>query len=253
MLETREIDIAQIKANRYQPREHFDSDSLFELAQSIKSNGLIQPIIVREIENEHYEIIAGERRYRASMLAGLTSVMCIVTKDDDEASAQKALIENIQRENLNSIEEAKAYLAIMKSEKMTQEQLAKRVGKSQSAIANKIRLLNLPEEIQEAVLDRKITERHARALIGLDEQDQSGILKSIIEKGLNVSQTERMVEASKEPKAVHGVSKGYTKNTKIAINTIKQAIKMIEKTGIPVQYSESDKESEVIVTIRIPK
>lgn len=253
MLDTREIEIDRIKPNRYQPREYFDGDSLFELAQSIRENGLIQPIVVREVD-DHFEIIAGERRYRASMLAGYTSVPCIITTDDDEKSAQKALIENIQRENLNSIEEAKAFVSIIKSEGITQEELAKRVGKSQSSIANKIRLLALPERVQKAVVDRKITERHARTLLTLDKDKQLETLGVILDKGLNVAQTERLVEVEKgKPDEKKNVTKGYTKNIKIAINTINQAIKMIQKIGIQVNSSESEKDDEVIITIRLPK
>ncbi len=252
MLETKDIEIDQIKANRYQPRETFDSDSLFELAQSIRENGLIQPIIVRPVD-DHYEIIAGERRYRASILAGLTSVSCVVNHDTDQQSAQKALIENIQRENLNAIEEARAYQSILSSESITQEQLAKRVGKSQSAIANKLRLLNLSQPIQEAISDRKITERHARAMIGMTKDKQEEVLDAIVHKGLNVAQTEKLVEVKRDKPSKLPQSRGYSKNTKIAVNTIQQAVKMVEKIGISCSATEEETENEVIITVRIAK
>ena len=147
--------------NRFQPRQVFDEKALKELAVSIKEHGVIQPIIVRNIGNK-YEIIAGERRYKASALAGLTKIPAIVRNLDDKESSKVALLENLQRKNLNPIEEARTYQKILELDQMTQEELAKTMGKSQSAVANKIRLLSLTDEVQDALLKEQISERHAR-------------------------------------------------------------------------------------------
>ena len=166
--------------NRFQPREVFDEKALKELAVSIKEHGVIQPIIVRNM-NGKYEIIAGERRYKASALAGLTKIPAIIRDLDDKESSKVALLENLQRRNLNPIEEARTYQKILELDDMTQEQLAKTMGKSQSAVANKLRLLSLPIEIQDALLQEKISERHARTLLSIeDSKQQQEMLNKII-------------------------------------------------------------------------
>ena len=155
--------------NRFQPREIFDERALKELAVSIREHGVIQPIIVRSVANGKYEIIAGERRYKASALAGLTKIPAIIRNLDDKESSKVALLENLQRKNLNPIEEARTYQKILEIDQMTQEELAKTMGKSQSAVANKLRLLSLPDAIQNALLKEQISERHARALINVPD------------------------------------------------------------------------------------
>lgn len=248
------INVNKIKANTNQPRLEFNDETLNELAQSIKENGLIQPITVREIE-DHYEIIAGERRYRACILAGFEEVQCIVIKSDDIQSAQLALVENIQRENLTAIEEAKAIKRIMEQTVMTQEEMAKKMGKAQSTIANKLRLLNLPEYIQEAVSNRKLTERHARALLQVDQEDLEQAYMVVLNKGFNVKQTEHYIDTLKEkeedPKKT--VTKGYSKNIKIGINTINQAVMMCKKTGIDVEVETVEKDNEVQLVVKFKK
>lgn len=176
--------------NRFQPREVFEERPLKELAVSIKEHGVIQPIIVRKV-NDKYEIIAGERRYKASALAGLTKIPAIIRDLDDKESSKVALLENLQRKNLNPIEEAKTYQKILELDQMTQEELAKTMGKSQSAVANKLRLLSLPEEVQEALLKENISERHARSLLNLkDAEEQKSLLKRIIDNKMTVRQVE---------------------------------------------------------------
>ena len=170
------LNLDDIIPNRFQPREVFDERALKELAISIKEHGVIQPIIVRNV-NGKYEIIAGERRYKASALAGLTKIPAIVREMDDKESSKVALLENLQRKNLNAIEEARTYQKILELDEMTQDELAKTMGKSQSAVANKIRLLSLPDEIQDAVLKEKISERHARALLQVPEAKKQKELK----------------------------------------------------------------------------
>lgn len=166
--------------NRFQPREVFNEDALMELSNSIKEHGIIQPIIVRKI-GDKYEIIAGERRYKASVLAGLTKIPAIIRNLDDKESSKVALLENLQRKDLTPIEEARTYQKILELDSMTQEELGRSMGKSQAAIANKMRLLSLPDEIQEALLQNKISERHARSLLNLDtSEEQIDMLHSII-------------------------------------------------------------------------
>ena len=172
--------------NRFQPREVFDEKALKELAISIKEHGVIQPIIVRSV-NGKYEIIAGERRYKASALAGLTKIPAIIRNLDDKESSKVALLENLQRRNLNPIEEARTYQKILEIDQMTQEELAKTMGKSQSSVANKLRLLSLPEEVQDALLKEQISERHARALLNIpDSKKQKEMLKKIINNKMTV-------------------------------------------------------------------
>ncbi len=188
--------------NRFQPREVFDERALKELAVSIKEHGVIQPIIVRNV-NGKYEIIAGERRYKASALAGLTKIPAIIRDLDDKESSKVALLENLQRKNLNPIEEARTYQKILELDQMTQEELAKTMGKSQSAVANKIRLLSLPDTIQEALLKEQISERHARSLLNIpDAEKQKEMVKKVIETKMSVRNLEDEIKQlyPKEPK-----------------------------------------------------
>ena len=185
--------------NRFQPREIFEERPLKELAISIKEHGVIQPIIVRKV-NDKYEIIAGERRYKASALAVLTKIPEIIRNLDDKESSKVALLENLQRRNLNPIEEARTYQKILEIDEMTQEELAKTMGKSQSAVANKIRLLSLPEEIQKALLDEKISERHARTLLNVkDPKEQQKLLNEVIENKMTVRQLEEKIKGEQAP------------------------------------------------------
>jgi ParB family chromosome partitioning protein len=243
-----------VKPSRYQPRLKFDEEALQELADSIRENGLIQPITVRQVE-DHYEIIAGERRYRALRLAGYDKVKCYVLSPSENQAAQMALVENVQREDLSAVEEAKSYLQIMRQAGMTQEQVARKIGKSQSAVANKIRLLNLPEEIQEGVVEGKITERHARALLSAPEEKQKSAYHHILKKELNVREAEAYIESLSLPEKVHKHQKtqGFSRNTQIAVNTINQSVKMIEKLGIKVSIETQDTEEEVRMIVHLPK
>jgi len=182
--------------NRFQPRQIFDERALKELAVSIKEHGVIQPIIVRNIGNK-YEIIAGERRYKASALAGLTKIPAIVRNLDDKESSKVALLENLQRKNLNPIEEARTYQKILELDQMTQEELAKTMGKSQSAVANKLRLLSLSDVVQDALLKEKISERHARALLSVEDIDKQ---KKLLDKIIANKMTVRELEEEINPK-----------------------------------------------------
>ena len=187
------LNIDDVLPNRFQPRIKFKEENINELAESIKEHGVIQPIVVRKISDK-YEIIAGERRYKAATLVGMKKVPCIVMNLNDNESAEVAVIENIQRKEMTSLEEAKSFKKILDKGYLTQDELAKRMGKSQSSIANKLRLLNLDELVQDAILNGKISERHARSILKLDnKEDQRKVLSEIIEKRLTVRQTDDLI------------------------------------------------------------
>ena len=193
------LSIDDIIPNRFQPREVFKDQALDELALSIKEHGVIQPIIVRPIVNNKYEIIAGERRYKASTIAGKTTIPAIVRNLDDKETSKQALLENIQRQDLTPIEEARTYQTILSLDNITQEELAKTMGKSQSAISNKLRLLTLPEEVQEALLNSEISERHARSLLTIqDVEKQKSLLNEIITKKIPVRILDEMIKKENE-------------------------------------------------------
>ncbi len=190
------LPIEDIIPNRFQPRLSFDEDGLKELANSIKEHGIIQPLVVRKLADK-YEIIAGERRYKAAKMAGLTEVPAIVTTMDDQKSAEAAIVENVQRRDLSAIEEAKSYQALLDKEELTQEQLAKKMGLSQSAISNKLRLLTLSEPVQNALIDGRISERHARSLLQIEDPfDQEEWLNKIIDERLTVRDLDKKIKES---------------------------------------------------------
>lgn len=245
------IDIKKIYANVNQPRKVFNDEKIEELSQSIKENGLIQPIVVRKTK-EGYQIIAGERRYRACVLANMAKVPCIIKEYDDKQVETLAVIENIQREDLSPLEEAKAYKSLLDTYSYSQQELAKIVGKKQSTIANKLRLLKLSDSVKEALDQRSISERHARAMVGLESQKQEAILKEVVSKHLNVAQTEKLIDKKPKPKKVKP-KKAVSQNVKIALNTIKQATSMIEKSGVTLQQEVLDEDDQYIITIKINK
>lgn len=260
--EVKQIPVEDIVPNRFQPRTVFDEERITELAQTIRTHGIIQPIVVR-IREEKYEIIAGERRFRAVSSLGWETIPAIIKEFNDSQTASIALIENLQREGLTAIEEATAYAKLIEIHQLTQESLAQRLGKGQSTIANKLRLLNLPKKVQDAILNRFISERHARALIGLkgNHEAQEVILEQIISEQLNVKQTEERVqqflypdlEEKDEPKKKKPTRKSYPKDMRIAMNTIRQSVDMVMKTGLKVDTDEEDNDDFYQFTIRIPK
>ena len=204
-----EVELSKIVANPDQPRRLFDEDALEELAASIRNIGLIQPITLREAGDDTYQIVAGERRYRASLLAGLTSVPAYIKTVNDDEVMEMALVENIQREDLNSIEIALAYQNLIDSLSLTQEQLSERVGKKRATIANYLRLLKLPAEVQMGVKDKKIDMGHARALITVDDPlEQLALYNRILEEGLSVRGIETVVQGNKEKKSGNQAQKG---------------------------------------------
>ena len=213
---------------------------------------------LRKIDFNNYEIIAGERRYKAAKLAGFKEIPSIVVEIEEKDSANIALIENIQREDLNFVEEARAYAQIMKEFKITQEELAKKIGKNQSTIANKLRILKLPRIIKEKLLVNDLTERHGRALLKINDKNiQEEIINKVIEKNLNVKDTERLIKSvneklNKEDTPNNQNIKNFI-NYKIYINTIKNAYKEILKTGIKAKFEEKEKDEYIEVKVRIPK
>jgi len=253
-----QLSINHISPNRYQPRTIFNPEKIDELAQTIHTHGMIQPIVVRKVvdADQEYEIIAGERRYRAVKQLGWTEIPALIRQMNDKETASVALIENLQREELTVIEEARAYQQLIEIHELTQEALAQRLGKSQSTIANKLRLLKLPDPIQQAIMNKSITERHARALIVLkDEAKQILLLNEVIEKQLNVKQTEEKIARllSNQPKKKRPRLKGFNKDMRIAMNTIRQSLNMVTDTGVKLETEEEDLEEYYQITIKIPK
>src|SRR4028119_1655935 len=193
--ELREVDIDLIEPNNVQPRTRFDETQLEELAQSIKTNGVVQPILVRKTGGGRYQIVAGERRWRAAQRAGLQRIPSVIRDVPDDKMLELALIENIQRQELNAIEEAYAYKRLIETLGLTQETVAQRVGRDRTFVTNYLRLLRLPEDIQQLVEENKISMGHARALLGIDDPDkQRELALSIVEQNLSVRETERAIK-----------------------------------------------------------
>lgn len=252
--EVKQIPISDIVPSPYQPRTIFDEDRIDELCQTIKTHGVIQPIVVR-VRDGRFEIIAGERRFRAVRKLEMDTIPAIVRDFNDSQAASIALIENLQREGLTALEEALAYQQLIELHHLTQESLAQRLGKSQSTIANKIRLLQLSEPVKQALLERKITERHARALLSLDQEElQVKVLNEVVSKDLNVKQTETRVQFYKEVSAPKKTKRlFFAKNVRLAVNTIRQSVDMVANSGMHINTDEKDYEDHYEIIIRIPK
>ncbi len=252
--EVKNIPVDTISPSPYQPRTVFDDDRIDELCQTIKTHGVIQPIVVRVINNT-FELIAGERRLRAVKKLGLETIPAIIRDFNDSQAASIALIENLQREGLTAIEEAAAYQQLIEMHDLTQESLAQRLGKSQSTIANKIRLLQLSDPVKHALMERKITERHARALLSIDDEEQQNkILEEVIAKELNVKQTEIRINFLKETAKIKKTKRvSFTKDVRLALNTIRQSVEMISSSGLTINTSEKDHEDYYEIVIKIPK
>lgn len=254
------IPIDEITPNLYQPRKEFDDKALNELAESIRTYGVLQPIVVRRGVKTGYEIIAGERRWRACQRAGLETIPAIIKDMGDSDTAVIALVENLQRENLNFIEEARGYQQLIEEYGFTQEGLAKKLGKSQSTVANKLRILKISPEILKIISQEKLSERHARALLRLhDAKLQKKVIKNIIEKHLSVRQTEKLVEdimnkiKDDDKDKKKKTFKIAIKDVRIFVNSVKQLVKNIEDTGIKANYKEIDKGDYVEVVVQLPK
>ncbi|QGU00617.1 Chromosome (plasmid) partitioning protein ParB [Candidatus Syntrophocurvum alkaliphilum] len=257
------IPIDEILKNPFQPRRVFNETELTELAQSIKEYGVIQPIIVKKLD-EGYQLIAGERRLRACKIAERNEIPAIIQDINDEKAAAISLIENLQRKELSYFEEASAYSLLINDFGLKQDDLAKKIGKSQSAIANKLRLLRLPDKVRTLITTDIITERHCRALLKLNSNDmQMEVLRQIYEKDLTVKETEELVYKLKNnniPPDPEVNNKETGKNVsmiirdaRIFLNTIKETVSRAKQTGIDISMTERDNDENYEIILKIPK
>lgn len=273
------INVLQILPNPAQPRKSFDNESLIRLADSIRQYGILQPLTVRRIvgnkcsadafpqsvKDEHFEIIAGERRLRAAKLIGMMEVPCIVIDASAHSSAEMAIIENIQRENLNMFEQAAAIASLIDIYSLTQEQIAKRLSLSQSYVANKLRILRLTSRERALILTENLSERHARAVLRIEDTDERcGVIQYIAKKHLNVAETEEYIEKllqkaaeAERDKSTERVEEKHRKfiikDIRIFYNSIDRAIEFVKKAGIDITSEKKDLGEDIELTIRIPK
>ncbi|MBQ4100160.1 MAG: ParB/RepB/Spo0J family partition protein [Oscillospiraceae bacterium] len=249
------ISADKIVPNPYQPRKTLDAKELTSLAESIRVNGLLQPISLRKV-GEGYEIVAGERRYRACVLAGVRKIPSIILNVTDEQSAVFALLENLQRQDLSFFEEAEGYLSLIQILGITQEKLAEKLGKSQSAVANKLRLLKLSDGERKLILEGGLTERHARAVLKIpDEMMRRRAINYIVLKGLNVSESEEYIETLllEMPEKSKGKRVFLLKDIRLFINTVNKAVDFMKKSGIDVTAQQKDVGDDIEYYIKIPK
>ena len=249
------IPLSKIVPNPYQPRKEFESEALSELADSIRQYGVLQPLLVAPGKDDTYILIAGERRLRASTMAGLGTVPVIVSEYTSQQIAEIALIENLQRKDLHYLEEAEGYEKLVNTFHLTQESMAIRVGKKQSTIANKLRLLRLPSSVRKKLHDSDLTERHARVLLKLENEDlQKAVLQKVLKGHLNVRQTEALVEKTlkeagklnqKKPRFV------IVNDVRIYLNSIKEIMETVKTSGIPSSMEQEMDGDDVVVTLRI--
>ena len=249
MKEVTQININEINVNKNQLRLEFSDETIEGLADSIKDNGLLQPITVRKVDNG-YELVSGERRLKACKMNGMEEIEAIVVDLNDEESAKLSIVENLQRQELNPIEQALAMKAIMESEDLTQQQLAQRLGYKQSTVANKLRLLKLPEYVLKAIVKGTITERHARALLNVPEEKLEEIFNTIVNKKYNVSKTEEYI---KGVLSTNTHRKGVSGNVRIGLNTINNSFELIKKSGMDADMKVTEYDDEIKIVIRIRK
>ncbi|MCM1114824.1 MAG: ParB/RepB/Spo0J family partition protein [Clostridium sp.] len=251
-----QVPTEKLLPNPYQPRKQFKSEDMLSLADSIKENGVLQPLLCRQINNsDYFEVVAGERRLRASILANLQTVPCVIIDCGYEQSAVFSILENIQRSDLDFFEEAQAISQLMNHFGLTQEQIAKKLGKSQSSLSNKIRLLKLPIDVRYFIEKEGLTERHARALLKLETEKQMWTtLKAITEKKLNVEQTEAYIDSLLDTrvKAKHQTNRVF-KDVRIFVNTFNKAIQAMKDSGIEALSNKTETDEYIEFMVRIPK
>ena len=243
------LPIRSIRPNPAQPRKVFREDALTELSDSIRQHGILQPLSVRRVEGG-YELIAGERRLRAAKMAGLTDIPCIVMQMDDRESGLTAMVENLQRQDLDFVEEALGISRLVTEYRMSQEQVARLLGKSQSAIANKLRLLRHSVPVLEALRQGELTERHGRALLKLTtEEEKLAAIQEICRQGMSVARTEKYVEAL----LAREEEKPLKANVGAFLNSLTQSLQKIQLSGIPAVSERRETDSQIVLTITIPK
>lgn len=251
------LPIRQIRPNPAQPRKIFDPEGLRELAASIEQYGILQPLTVRRRMGD-YELVAGERRLRAAKIAGCTEVPCILLTVDEEQSGMVALVENLQRRDLDYIEEAEGLARLMRLYHLSQEQAAARVGKSQSAVANKLRLLRHSPKILEQLRANQLSERHARALLKLPTEEQRlEVLATVVRQQLNVAKTEALIDALLEKQQAQeqkrGVRRLIVRDVRLFLNSVNHSLELVRGAGINAVASQVENEEEIVLTIRLPK
>lgn len=250
-----EIPIAQIRPSPWQPRRVFDEDALDGLAESIQENGILQPLSVRSIGGGLYELVAGERRLRALRLVGYKHAPCILLNTTIQQSAVFALLENLQRQDLHFFEEAEGIARLVETVGLTQEQVASKLGKSQSTVANKIRLLQLTPEVRDIIMEKNLTERHARALLRLPPALQATALQHIINEKLNVADTDRMIEEMLSPTQQQETrhTMPLIKDVRLFFNTVSNAVKIMRQSGIDAETTQREYGDYIEYVVRIPK
>ncbi|MDI3281225.1 MAG: ParB/RepB/Spo0J family partition protein [Bacillota bacterium] len=247
----REIPLEAIVPGVYQPRQEMEEESLRELAGSIAQHGVIQPILVRP-RAERFELVAGERRWRAAAMAGLRTIPAVVREMDDREAAMAALLENLQREDLHFFEEAEGYARLLAEFGLTQEELARQVGKSQSAIANKLRLLRLSPEARQIISREILSERHARALLALpDERGQKKAIQLCVQHGWTVRQLEGYIERQLQEKARKPKRQGVVRDVRILVNEFRRTVQLLKERGFAVQMEEAVEDGRVRLEIEI--
>ena len=246
---------SKIKPNPNQPRKHFDYDDLEGLAQSIRANGIIQPLTVRKTENGEYELISGERRLRAARLIGMTKVPAIIIDADEEQSTILSVLENIQRSVLDFFEEALALDKLLSVYGMSQEEVGRKLGKAQPTLSNKLRLLKLNEQLRYEISKAGLTERHARALVKLENDEmRERALSIIIDRRLNVEESERLIfQMNKRSEEPQGTVKKSFRDIRIFINTLNHAVDTIRRAGIDADSAKSETDEYIEYVVRIPK
>ena len=249
--------VEDIRPNPHQPRQTFDDEGLRELASSIRRHGILQPLTVRSAGGGKWELVAGERRLRAAKLAGLEKVPCIRREADDRESALLALVENLQRRDLHYLEEAAAIASYIRQTGITQEEAAAQLGRSPSALANKLRLLRLSPACRELLVQNGLTERHARCLLRLeDEEERLAALRHVADKQLNVAQTEQYIEQrltqlqSTPPKRRRTF---ILKDVRLFLNSLDRGLRMVREAGVDARTERQETDDAILLTIRIPK
>lgn len=250
MKEFRRISVDQIRVNPYQPRKLFSQEALDSLAESIKRYGVITPLTVRRVRTG-YELVAGERRLRAARLAGLDTVPCYIVSASSEDSGLMALLENLQREDLDFFEEAESLRRLTEDFGMTQQQAAQRIGKTQSAVANKLRLLRLSPECACIIREGRLTERHARVLLRLAPERQEAAAREMIRMDMNVSRAEQYVDKLLTPKPKQ-TCKLVLRDVRIFCNSLKKNLQTLKSSGIPAEWSQIQEEDALVISIRVP-